>query len=196
MNKETVVLQVLTEFVASPEPQRQQTVDKTGRLVDSVLDFGDLRIGRGRAFIVGEDSEHSIAVNKCWSHPGGRTVLIEEVEYQSIEPLLSTLTASVSPSVKDSPDGVLHVVSAQRLLPPVKLAKKASQPMKMASAPLTDHGVLLDYAILSSTNTVLKGDVTYFVAGDRRHKQPCDRRRNNFEIYKYCFCQDHRHGHA
>jgi hypothetical protein len=166
LNKETVVLQVLTEFVAAPEPQKQQTTDSVGRLVDLVLNFADLSIGSGRALAVGAASDQSIPVRKYWGHPSGRTILIEEVDYTAIEPLLNTLTASAEPSLKNSPDGVLHTVSATRLLPPVKVAKNATQPMKLASAPLGGNGVVLDYSIASSTNNyTFKGDTTYYVSG-------------------------------
>ncbi len=166
LNKQTVVLQVLSEFVAAPEPQKQQTTDSSGRLVDVVLNFGDLSIGRGRSFLIGEQSDQSIDVKKYWGHPGGRTILIEEVDYTAIEPLLNTLTASAAPILKNSPDGVLYAVSAKRLLPPVKVAKKSTPPMKLAVASWSGKGVLLDYSTASSsTNFTFQGDTTYYVSG-------------------------------
>jgi hypothetical protein len=166
LNKQTVVLQVLSEFVAAPEPQKQQTTDSSGRLVDVVLNFGDLSIGRGRSFLIGEQSDQSIDVKKYWGHPGGRTILIEEVDYTAIEPLLNTLTASAAPILKNSPDGVLYAVSAKRLLPPVKVAKKSNPPMKLAGASWSGKGVLIDYSTASSsTNFTFQGDTTYYVSG-------------------------------
>jgi hypothetical protein len=51
-------------------------------------------------------------------------------------------------------------------LPTVKQAKKGTGPMKLASAPLSGKGVVLDYTTASSaTNFTFAGNTTYYVSG-------------------------------
>ncbi len=161
LNPATTVLEVLTEFFNPPVPAKiVRVIDGT---VDEFLDFGDLKMGRGRVFVMGAKSTE-IPVTKQWGTLSGRTFLIEEIPYTSVEPELKTLpgrTASLT-----SPDGVLHQVSVKRLLPAVKPAKKAPAPMKVASAPLSGQGVVLDYTTASSSNNfTFQGDTTYYVSG-------------------------------
>lgn len=158
----TTVLEVLTEFFDAPVPEKKERF--VNGSADEFLDFGDLKMGNGRVFVMGEEATE-IAVTKQWGTLDGRTFLMEEIPYQTVVPALDALPGRTA-SLMTSPDGVLHRVSVRRLLPTFKQAKKGTGPMKLASAPLSGKGVVLDYTAASSaTNYTFKGDTTYYVSG-------------------------------
>ena len=104
-------------------------------------------------------------MTKQWSRLDGRSFLIEEIPFTKVETELQSLPKG-SASVTPSPEGMRHQVSVKRLLPTVKQAQKSTGPMRLASAPLSGRGVVLDYITASSaTNYTFKGDTTYYVSG-------------------------------
>ncbi len=158
----TTVLEVLTEFFNPPVPEKKARL--INGVTDEFLNFGDLKMGTGRVFVMGAETT-DIPVSKQWGTVEGRTFLIEEIPYQAVEPQLDALPKRTA-SLKSSQDGVRHQVSIKRLLPPVKQAKKEIGPMKLASAPLDGKGVVLDYVTASSaTNYTFQCDTTYYVSG-------------------------------
>lgn len=162
LNPATTVLEVLTEFFNPPAPGKQARI--IGGVPDEDLDFGDLKMGNGRVFLLGKGATE-IPVTKQWGKMDRRTFLIEEIPYQSVERELKALPLRKA-ALKPPPNGVRHQVSVKRLLPPVKEAKQTTAPMKLASGRLSGQGVVLDYTTASSaTNYVFKGDTTYFVSG-------------------------------
>src|SRR5205085_3014926 len=110
LNDQTSRLQIWTEFFAPPEPKVKQTsfiyeeknagVRQTFAepdLKDDFLSWGQLQMGRGKAFAVDSDPirqagfnvAEEIPVAKEWSlTPDGRHCLIESIEYTQIKPLL------------------------------------------------------------------------------------------------------------
>jgi hypothetical protein len=68
LNPDTTWLQVWTEFYDPPTPAIEQTPDGT----DERLDFGIMKMERGKAFILGNES-NSVPVNKSWRTVQGRT---------------------------------------------------------------------------------------------------------------------------
>lgn len=162
LNTETTVLEALTEFFNPPVPEKKLQI--TDGTVNEFLDFGDLKMGNGRVYVMGKEATE-IPVTKQWSRLDGRSFLIEEIPFTKVEPELQTLPKGTA-SVKPSTDGVRHQVSIKRLLPTVKQAKKSGGPMRLASAPLSGKGVVLDYVTASSaTNYTFKCDSTYYVSG-------------------------------
>jgi hypothetical protein len=94
LNPATTRLQILTEFLEPPAPQvRVMTVNGADGLVDERLDFGSLKIGRGKAFSFGMENEagRAVRVVKQWTVLEGRTFLVEEVPLMAIEPQLRVL---------------------------------------------------------------------------------------------------------
>jgi len=130
-----------------------------------------MKMWQGRAFALGEQDapEKSVGMSRQWATLDGRQFLVEEVRFVAIEPRLRALpqsaTASLVPSA--SPDSPLHRVSATRLLPARRWVEvQPLQRMTLAGGPLTGHGVVLDYSLLSSANNfTFKGDTTYVVKG-------------------------------
>jgi len=164
LNPATTKMQVLTEFFNPPVPsKRARFVNGTGD--EFLLDFGDQQMGSGRVYVLGDESIE-IPVTKQWAQLDGRTFLVEEIPYNLVAPELRKLPSRTA-SLKTPPDGVRHQVSVKRLLPPIKQVGKANSPMKLASAPLSGKGVVLDYILAASdTNRVFAGDKTFFVSGN------------------------------
>lgn len=164
-------LELLTEFFDTPTPHEFSTVeDTTQGLQDSSLAFGSMTMVRGKAFRIGSQDEGAgaprIPVYKTWTQLGGRTVLIEEVPYKSIEPSLQTLSAPTGASATVSMNPMVHKVSALRLLPPARIAQTSTNTVHLAKAELNIRpGVVLDYNIVNSqTNMTFQGDTTYYVS--------------------------------
>ncbi|HZQ46130.1 MAG TPA: hypothetical protein VFC07_03895, partial [Verrucomicrobiae bacterium] len=184
LNPDHVWLQVWTEFGAAPVPKiaRHQTDGDH-------LDFGIMKMGSGKAFNLGGES-NSVPVYKQWSSTQGRTFLIESVPLNAIAAQLQRLPAGSSPSGNpnsapssgSSPGGdqskVLshHPLLAFRnpphqafdnvVLPAPKPAKKSSATMHLASSTPEPSGFVLDYSTEngSLTNFTFQSDETYYVS--------------------------------
>jgi len=164
-NPETTVLEVLTEFFDPPAPGI--TPQQTAAGLDELLDFGVVKLGQGRAFAIGSE-DNKVPVVKQWLQSEGRTVLVEQVPFQSVEPQLQSLppASSGSASLEGSPDSVLRRVASHRLLPPPRLVRKNTTSLRLADAPPKAKGFVLDYdALTTQTNLTLQADTTYYVSG-------------------------------
>jgi hypothetical protein len=164
----TTVLQAYTEFISPPAPTISVGVIKQGsgqQLLDKSLAFSSMKIGRGRAFLVGNSSK-SAPVAKDWTTVEGRQFLIEEVPVSEIRDQLEALPPPTA-SVRFS-NTVVNVVSSRRLVPVNPMAKAGTNRMKMASAPSRISGFVLDYSSLSTsqTNYTFRGDTTYYISGN------------------------------
>jgi hypothetical protein len=165
MNPATTWLQVITEFFNPPAPEIT-TVTNNGVSDDCQLDFGDMKMGVGQAFLFQNDTSTvgGVPVAKSWTNIDDRTFLIEQVPYTSISNLLSSLHSSL---IKPDKSRVRRTV----LIDPPKPRRKAStikpaHPVKLSKAMPKEAGLVLDYEILSSTNNfTLQGDTTYLVTG-------------------------------
>ncbi len=78
LNPETTTIQVLTEFFAPPMPRKFSQTNE-GIADDAILDFGDLTIGIGQAFLARAQGESITAgtVRKHWEKIENRDFLIE-----------------------------------------------------------------------------------------------------------------------
>ena len=164
LNSSSVWLQVWTEFIDPPTPVIENLPNGAGVR----LDFGVMKMERGKAFIFGNES-NSVPVIKQWTTTQGRTFLIEEVPFNAIAPQLQTLPAYTSGG--DGNSALLRVPfkGFPKNLPPLpKLAKLAQKGLKLASAPLRTKGLVLDYSLEngSITNLTFQGDTTYFITGN------------------------------
>jgi hypothetical protein len=174
LNPETTKLQVLTEFLDPPAAEVSRQTGTPGAS-DKVINFGQMRIGQGKAFLTGTETgpaKGGIAVEKHWQKLDGRDVLVEEVPIPAIAPQLLTLPLPQPPPASGQGDqgsagSILHRVLEQRHLPPPKLAKHSRQSMRLASLPAAEKGLVLDYFTLSAdaTNFTFQGDTTYLVNG-------------------------------
>ena len=164
-NPATTFLEALTEFFDPPSPGI--TPQQTAAGLDELLDFGVVKMARGSAFALGSET-NKIPVTKQWLQSSGRTILVEQVPFQSVEPQLQNLppASSGSASLEGPPDSVLHRVASHRLLPPPRLVRKNTPSLRLADAPPKAKGFVLDYdALITQTNLTLQADTTYYVSG-------------------------------
>ena len=170
MDPATTRLILMTEFVSPVQPiiETAATGARSGAIPDQRLDFGEMKMGPGKAFTVGEDepAQQRFSVSKEWTVIDGRSILIEQVSVAEVARELEKISASKPRTAMNSSGGSkLHVVSAKRLLPQPKRAPQDKREMKLAKLENPVRGFLLDYSILSgATNFTFKGDTTYFVA--------------------------------
>jgi parallel beta-helix repeat protein len=170
LNPETTRLQVLTEFLNSPQPGRQARTlaQRDGKQVaDEDLDFGAMRMGRGKAFSLGREGK-DISVGKQWLKLEGRDFLVEEVPVPELEEALQVLPVVGSASLNPVSSSVRHVVSNKRLLPAPKLAKAGKGEMKVATLASSTQGLVLDYYVTLNSgqaNFTFQGGTTYYISG-------------------------------
>ena len=167
LNSATTVLQAFTEFISPPNPVAVTSVDASGtQLPDTSLSFGCMKIGRGRAFLMGQDGG-GCSVSKEWLTLEGRQFLVEEVLMSQIAQELQTLPASQGASVRFT-NSVMNVVSLKRLLPPPPLAKASTKQMRIAAGSPWKSGFVLDYSSPNTTQTnyTFQANVTYYLSGN------------------------------
>jgi len=164
----TTKLQVLTEFLNSPKPGKRQASLKTrqGEVMDEELDFGVMKMGRGKAFSLGREDKDN-PVSKQWLKLEGRDFLVEEVAVPDLEEELQALPAAEGASLNPAAGTARHVVSKQRLLPAMPLVRAGTNEMQLASLSFPAQGLVLDYQTLiySWTNFTFQGDTTYYISG-------------------------------
>jgi hypothetical protein len=166
-------LQVLTEFFNPPQPAVTVAVlpeQARMTLTNEDLDFGVMKMMPGRAFLLGSDAHAGSAlVSKSWVKLEGRQFLVEEVPVEALAAELMQLPVPQTALTKPKLNSTLHVVSAKRLLPPLRLvgtspAKMPGMQMAQAAAPI--HGLVLDYAtVTTQTGYRFQGDTTYYISG-------------------------------
>jgi RHS repeat-associated protein len=166
LNPDTSWLQVWTEFSDSPTPGIEPILNGT----DERLDFGIMKMERGKAFIMGSES-NSVPVNKTWTSVNGRTFLVEQVAFDTVATQLQSLPApSASGGAGSGTDiqQIRYQGFPKRLPPPPRLAKRANEKLQMAKASAPNKGLVLDYALVngSITNQTFQGDTTYLISGN------------------------------
>jgi len=182
LNPQTTRLQVLTEFFNTPAPKQKATpVNKQDGLNDTTLTFGQMKMMRGKAFSIGNNTQanpriQGVPTYKSWLQLQGRTILLEEMPYQRVVPQLAQLPVPAGPGATISlAGGILHKVSAQRLLPPETFSKsevRNPKPAMIGQLAKADFnfkpGVVLDYVTVNSgeTDYTFRGDTTYSVNSD------------------------------
>lgn len=114
---ENAHLEVLTEWIAAPAPQREMRVveaahDGQRALTDEELGFGVMQFGSGRAFAVGDEGtgEAGIAVSKGWEQMRDavgnvRTFLVEKVPWRNVAPEMQKLPPPQAKAGKAEPPG-------------------------------------------------------------------------------------------
>lgn len=165
LNPETTWLQVWTEFINPPTPVIEASSDGG----DEFLDFGVMKMGQGKAFILGNVT-NSVPVIKSWRTIAGRTFLVEQLQLDSISAQLQSL-----PSYSGGGNGTggtgseqIHFQGFPKHLPPrSRLANRVDQKLKLAGTHPQEKGLVLDYLSLNTAaNQTLKGNTTYYVSGN------------------------------
>lgn len=168
LNSATTVLQAITEFLSPPAAAistNSIAFSSAGAMSDVTIDFPLMRIGRGRAFLIGDSDTAGVPVSKQWTNWDGHQVLIEQIPLTQIAAELQTLPYAQSASRKASK---VRVASLKRTLPARPTARKDARPMKFASLSARKAGFLLDYTTIntSQTNMVWRGDMDYYLSGN------------------------------
>ncbi len=164
LNPATTRLQVITEFFDPPAPIKK-TVTTNGLSDDRKLDFGDMKMGVGHAFLFQNDAAtvEGGFVAKHWMTIDNRTFLVEEVRYASISNLLASLHASL---IKPDKSRVRRTVWLDSPKPRKVSATNPPHAVKLAKTMPKETGFVLDYELLSSSNNcTFQGDTTYLVTG-------------------------------
>jgi hypothetical protein len=161
LNPETTRLQVLTEFFDAPQPK--QTVRENKESRDEELDFGGLRMVRGKAFTLGDEkvTTQQIRVSKSWQRMEGRDFLVEEVPVAKLAKQLEALPVAQL-KIKNSK----FKSAAARILPAPRLVKNDSEQIfRVASPAAKQPGFVMDYVAVatSKTNFTFQGDSTYYL---------------------------------
>jgi hypothetical protein len=137
-------------------------------LPDQALDFGVMKVGLGRAFLIGDNTNTAnVLVGKQWVQVGNRQILVEEVPVEALANQLGTLPP---PGASAATGTAIHpVASRQWQLPPPHLAKagRPGQFRRTVAAMSPKRGLVLDYQTLNSsqTNYTFQGDTTYYISG-------------------------------
>ena len=158
-------LMVISEFFNPPSP-RVMTVQRQGMAEDALLDFGDMKIGPGKAFLTPEQGRagpaKGVKVTKHWRVLENRYFLFEEVEYPAISNLLETLPQASASKVS----GAIQRTASLLPLRPNTVPARPGGPMRLAQSPPGERGLVIDYSIVSGSSDpfVFQGDTTYFVS--------------------------------
>lgn len=170
LNPQTTRLQVLTEFFNPPVPAQIQDIRATG-LTDERLDFGEMKIGRGRGFSVGEGTDiQEVPIVKQWTLLEGRTFLVEEVPVAMVNDQINALMARPrGASINLNRQGTgTNVIAALKGIFPKRTAKATTSKLRLAKLEQArTRGFVLDYTITlsSATNFTFKSDTTHYVSG-------------------------------
>src|SRR5882672_3063497 len=179
LNPANTRLQVMTEFVNPPTPQITQAKMADGTIVDQMIEFGQMCISQGQAFLLDTDLSslpggiplYGFPVNKHWLLVNNRHILVEDVPFPMVLPQLQQLpppSGGSSTNHGANAGGLLHKVFAQLQLPPApKRIKPSGETMKYAAMPSEERGFVLDYGAISSsmTNVTFQSDTTYYING-------------------------------
>jgi hypothetical protein len=168
LNAATTRLQVFTEFFSIAEPARvvTQLPSQGGMaLEDESLDFGVMKIGPGRAFLVGTDPVMGGAsLAKQWAELERRQFLIEEVPVAALADAIQALPplAGVGAGTRT------RSLASRGLALPAWRPLKESRGVLMGQArgEVTRAGLVLDFETLNSsqTNYTFRGDTTYYIS--------------------------------
>jgi hypothetical protein len=167
-------MQLLTEFFDTATPLQKMTQVDSNGLTDMELTFGTMRMQRGKAFSIGSHpaSGDQIPVCKSWLNVNGRTLLVEQLMFESIRAQLQQLPTAVATTMRSAAESVLCKVSESRLLPLARLAQrnepktKQSNIVRIAEAD-SRQGVVLDYVAVDGSYDAytFSSGTTYFISG-------------------------------
>jgi len=165
MNPATTELEVLTEFLNPPGATVMPRPGQAGEDEDDDVDWGTMRIIRGKAFDLDAGSNDAYpltAVTKQYGVVQGRNILIEKVRLPDIQATLSTL-----PLQSSGRSSLPSDLAKNFTLPRTPLAATQTRPIKMATSTPAGKGYVLDYITINTTssNQTFRADTTYFVNG-------------------------------
>lgn len=168
LNDTDAKLQLITEFSNAAQPaQCAGPENQEDGLKDTTLRFGSMKMGPGRAFLIGATNSASFnpaRVYKNWVTTDGRTFLVEQVPYQRIAAQIATLSASRA--VRSA--AIPRHFSLSRLLPRRRLFAVTTNSIRLAQTDLRrKRGLDFDYIAVDcpETNFTFISGTTYAVSG-------------------------------
>ena len=167
LNPATTFLNVITRFLKAPTPQIT-TIQTDGVNDDVLLDFGDMVMGQGTAFLtpVTGNGPQQVEVSKQWVPlTDGTVALTESVPYSAISNLLQTLP--LHSSISKPGRNVRRTASLKSLLERQAARSTRLGQIRVAQAVPVRPGFVIDYTLLtgSLTNYIFQGDTTYYISG-------------------------------
>jgi alpha-L-rhamnosidase len=172
-NAATVRVQWLTEFFGSP-PESMVEAPPLNGLSDAEIDFGELQMGEGKAFLLNDSAVSETRVYKRWLvlPDSGRTVLVEEIPWPSMAAEVLKLpphTAALRPAAPGL--ATSQQASLERILPSARPAGHCTNAVELARLDDPESpGYLADYELHGSLrNFVFKGegDGTYVLTAPK-----------------------------
>ena len=164
LNSATTEIEVLTEFLNPPAATVKKHPARNQSLPDEEVSWGAMRLGRGRAFDLGEphNSHAQVPVRRQYETVNGRTILIEGVPLPAVQPQWRNLP--LQSSARSRPPVLIATTPPLPNTPPP--AGKAN-PMKLAATTPSARGYVLDYVELNTDQTdfTFQSDTTYLVDG-------------------------------
>jgi hypothetical protein len=162
----STILQVYTEFFSPPTPGIT-AVTNNDVVDDQVLDFGDMKMSVGQAFLINSQNGPSPAgpVTKQWVVVSNNTFLIESISYNFISNQLQQIPQASNIKPGRASIRRLAFLEAKPQGHEGVATKKAE--MMVAKSKPNGPRLVMDYVLLSGqSNLVLQGDSTYFVTGN------------------------------
>ena len=179
----TTEIQVLTEFIDPPTAKvvshaaAASSAHSTSALAtaaghaqanalsDDEVSWGATRMGRGKAFDMGDASKLAthVKVRRQYDTVQGRHILREGVPLYRAGSHLGRLPVHAS----NNQTSQLKLASSELILPRTPVPATKPRAMMMARAKTLGKGFVLDYVTVGSseTNMVFQGDTTYYVSG-------------------------------
>jgi hypothetical protein len=162
LSSQSTEIEVLTEFLNPPAATIVEHAGSSNPLPDQEVSWGAMRLGRGKAFDLGEPPNRPshVQVRRQYETVNGRTILIEAVPLPDIQAHLQSLPLQSSARTK------LPVYASKTpVLTKTPLAATKGKPMKLAAAAPPVKGYVLDYVELNTDQTdfTFQGDQTYLV---------------------------------
>jgi hypothetical protein len=166
----SVQIQLWTEFFKPPAPA------VTRRNGNENLDFGSMKMGPGKAFVIGSTA-NATPVQKQWITNGGRVFLIESVPFTNISAKLRNLPAPGGSTTNSNGSQQSRLQGFPTKLPPAPAqAQREDQPIKLAvESPPQEPGFVMDFDLVNWASDengdieygelVFNGDTTYVVTG-------------------------------
>lgn len=145
-----------------------QAANALREALDETVTLSTMRLGRGRAFRVGQDrGPGTLEVAKTLEVRDGRTVLIEALPYAAAQPEMNRLPQAAA--LKGPGRRLDRLAGPAGGLPPLPRIVDDAKPMRMAALAPRTTGYLVDYELeLSSgayTNYVFEPLGTYYISG-------------------------------
>jgi hypothetical protein len=169
MSSKTARLEVFTEFLNPPTPVKSERAVSGTSLRDEKLTFGRMSLGPGRAFPLadGNKSKSSVPTGKTWINYEGRTILLEEVEYQSVAKHLKQLPPRPKTAALKSNPSSGALASGRKVPGALAAVNQTPKAMRVAAITPPEAGYVLDYVAVSEweeTEAVFESGQTYYIS--------------------------------